>query len=135
MAAFGAAALVLCLLGVALYPVDLASQSSPDFIDAIFANRLVILAARLLLVAAAAVLALGGAFISLSIGFRISNGEWLRRAGPFEISARADETARSQPSLWGDLAQQDRAEIARLRAQLGDAEELIRDLQLRRDHD
>jgi hypothetical protein len=37
---------------------------------------------------AGGVLAFGGIFIVVSIGIRMKNGEWLRRAGPFEISER-----------------------------------------------
>lgn len=69
-----------------LYPADLPTTKNPDFIDNIFANKAVAWAARLLLVSAAAVLAFGGIFIAVSIGIRMKNREWLRRAGPFEIS-------------------------------------------------
>jgi K+-transporting ATPase A subunit len=74
----GAVALMLLVKG--LYPADLPSGRNPDFVDTIFDNRGVVWAARLLLVSAAAVLAFGGIFIVLSIGIRIKNGEWLRRA-------------------------------------------------------
>src|SRR5829696_6215775 len=74
------------LLMKGLYPVDLPESHDPDFLDTVFDNRAVVWAARLLLVSAAGVLACGGVFIVLSIGIRIKNGEWLRRAGPFEIS-------------------------------------------------
>src|SRR3954453_3666675 len=76
----------VALLARGLYPVDLPSVKNPDFIDVAFDNRAVLWAARLLLVSAAAVLAFGGLFIVISIGIRIKNGEWLRRAGPFEVS-------------------------------------------------
>jgi len=80
----GAIAVVLLVKG--LYPADLPESRNPDFIDNVFDNRGVLWAARLLLVSAAGVLAFGGTFIVVSIGVRMKNREWLRRAGPFEIS-------------------------------------------------
>src|SRR4051794_30761061 len=82
--AAGVVAVVLPAKG--LYPTELPVSQDPDFIDNIFDNRGVLWAARMLLVSAAAVLAFGGIFIVVSIGIRMKNGEWLRRAGPFEIS-------------------------------------------------
>lgn len=46
-----------------LVPTDLPPDKSANFIDSIFHNKGVILAARLLLVSAAVVLAMGGVFI------------------------------------------------------------------------
>jgi hypothetical protein len=74
------------LLAKGLYPTELPGSREPDFVDNIFDNRGVLWAARLLLVSAAGVLAFGGIFIVVSIGMRMKKGEWLRRAGPFEIS-------------------------------------------------
>jgi hypothetical protein len=79
------------LLAKGLYPVDLPAVKDPDFIDTTFDNRAVLWTARLLLVSAAAVLAFGGLFIVISIGIRMKNGEWLKRAGP----------SRSQRQPWG----------------------------------
>jgi multisubunit Na+/H+ antiporter MnhB subunit len=76
----------IALLVNGLYPADLPESRSPDFVDNVFDNGGVLWAARLLLVSAAGVLAIGGIFIVLSIGIRMKNGEWLRRAGPFEIA-------------------------------------------------
>lgn len=116
----------LAFLVKALYPVDLPVRSSPGFIETIFANRLVVLAARLLLVSAAAVLAFGGAFIAVSIGIRIKSGHWLRRAGPFEISERAVDEVEGQFEFWRDAALKSGIEIARLEERLRQADRLVR---------
>lgn len=63
-----------------LVPTDLPPDKSANFIDSIFHNRGVVLAARLLLVSAAVVLAMGGVFIMISMGIRMARGEWLKRA-------------------------------------------------------
>lgn len=84
-----AATVGVVLLAIGLFPADLPSKTSPNFIDTIFDNRGVIWAARLLLVSAAGVLAFGGVFIVASTVIRMNNGEWLRRAGPFEVSEPA----------------------------------------------
>jgi hypothetical protein len=120
---------VIALLIKALYPIDLPGTKSPNFIDEIFNNRLVIWAARLLLVSAAAVLAFGGLFIAVSIGIRMKNRHWLRRAGPFEISEKAVEEIEGQFEFWRDAALGGQAELAQLREQLEDSDELIEDLQ------
>jgi len=119
------------LLIKALYPVDLPGTESPNFIDEIFNNRLVIWAARLLLVSAAAVLAFGGLFIAVSIGIRMKNRHWLRRAGPFEVSEKAVEEIEGQFEFWRDTALEGQAELAQLNAQLQDSDELIEELQTR----
>jgi hypothetical protein len=111
----------------ALYPVDLPVQASPDFIETIFANRVVVWAARLLLVAAAAVLALGGVFVALSIGIRMRSGHWLRRAGPFEISERVVDEVEGQLEFWRDAALESKAEISRLEERLRQSDGLVRD--------
>jgi len=120
----------LVVLIKALYPADLPMQNSSNFIDTIFDNRLVIWAARLLLVSAAAVLAFGGVFIAVSIGIRMKNGHWLRRAGPFEISEKAVEEIEGQFEFWRDAALENQAEIAELKEQLQESDELIEKLHL-----
>jgi hypothetical protein len=96
-------AIALVLLGKGLYPADLPSARNPDFVDSIFDNRGVLWAARLLLVSAAGVLAFGGIFIVLSIGIRMKSGEWLRRAGPFEISEGSLDQAKDEVVSGGGL--------------------------------
>lgn len=126
---FVAAALGIVLLAKGLYPADLPSNGSPDFVDNIFDNRGVLWAARLLLVSAAGVLAFGGVFIVVSIGIRMKNGEWLRRAGPFEISDEPLGRIEEEADLWYQAALAHREEAADLRERLERSEELIEDLQ------
>jgi hypothetical protein len=123
----GAVALMLLVKG--LYPADLPAGRNPDFVDTIFDNRGVVWAARLLLVSAAAVLAFGGIFIVLSIGIRIKNGEWLRRAGPFEISEGSLGQAKDETDFWRRAAETSREETTRLREQLRRSKEVIEDSQ------
>jgi hypothetical protein len=115
----------LALLGKGLYPADLPSTRNPDFVDGIFDNRGVLWAARLLLVSAAGVLAFGGVFIVLSIGIRMKNGEWLRRAGPFEISEGSLEQAKDETVFWRRAALANEEEAMNLGKCLRQSEELI----------
>jgi hypothetical protein len=87
-------------LGLALYPTELPHPEQPTFVDAIFQNRGVIWSARLLLVAAALVLAAGGVFIVGSTIVRMKSGDWLKRAGPFEVSEAAVGEMREQVEFW-----------------------------------
>jgi hypothetical protein len=124
----GATAAAVVLLVRGLYPADLPRSASPDFVDNVFDNRGVLWAARLLLVSAAGVLAFGGIFIVISIGIRMRNGEWLRRAGPFEISEAATGVAKGDAEFWCDAALSSEGDVERLREQLKRAEELVHEL-------
>lgn len=122
-----------CIVGVVLlvkglYPADLPSPTNPDFIDNVFDNRAVVWAARLLLVSAAAVLAFGGVFIVISTGIRMKNGEWLRRAGPFEISETAASEIEGQVDFWRQEALAGQEEVAELTERLEESDELIEQL-------
>jgi hypothetical protein len=124
---------VACIAGVVLlikglYPADLPPVANPDFIDNIFDNRAVVWAARLLLVSAAAVLAFGGIFIVVSIGIRMKNREWLRRAGPFEISETAVSEIEGQLDFWRQAALAGQEEVAELTERLEESDELIQQL-------
>src|ERR1043165_1538481 len=94
------AAAAVALLVRGLYPADLPQSPAPDFVDNVFDNRGVLWAARLLMVSATGVLAFGGIFIVISIAIRMRNGEWLRRAGPFEISERKLFQAQEEIGYW-----------------------------------
>jgi hypothetical protein len=124
----GACAVGLVLLVKGLYPADLPSPTNPGFIDNIFDNRAVVWAARLLLVSAAAVLAFGGVFIVISTAIRMKNGEWLRRAGPFEISETAVSEIEGQVDFWRQAALAGQEEVAELTERLEESDELIEQL-------
>lgn len=122
-----------CAVGIALlvkglYPVDLPLTKNPDFIDNVFDNRGVVWAARLLLVSAVAVLAFGGVFIVVSTAIRMKNGEWLRRAGPFEISEPAVSEVEGQVNFWRTAALVGEEEVAELTEQVDESDELIEGL-------
>jgi len=108
-----------------LCPVDLPASRNPDFVDNVFDNRAVLLAARLLLVSAAGVLAFGGLFIVISIGHRMRSGEWLRRAGPFEISEGKLAQAEEETDFWHRAALANEREVAALQKRLKRIGDLI----------
>lgn len=123
----------LCLLGAALlakvlYPVELPSVKDPNFIDAIFDNRAVLWTARFLLVSAAAVLAVGGIFIVVSIGIRTKNGEWLKRAGPFEVSETTVGEVKGRIDLWRTAALVSQEKVVELTERLEESDEVIEQL-------
>lgn len=118
----------LVWLAVGLFPTDLPTNSDPSFIDTIFDNRGVIWASRLLLVSAAAVLALGGVFIVASTVIRMKNGEWLRRAGPFEVSERAVSEIEGQIEFWRGEALARQEEVEELTERLDESDRLIEQL-------
>jgi hypothetical protein len=128
--ALAAIPVALVFLGVALYPHRLPSPPNPDFIDTIFDNRAVIWAARLLLVSAAVVLAIGGLFIVVSTIIRMKNRDWLKRAGPFEVSENAVTDLETQIEYWRNAALLGQDEIAELRERLEESAELIEQLYL-----
>jgi hypothetical protein len=119
--------LAILLLVKGLYPADLPESRNPDFVDNIFDNRGVLWAARLLLVSAAGVLAFGGVFIVVSIGIRMKNEEWLRRAGPFEISEPLGKT-KDEINDWRQAALTNQEEVANLRQHLEKANALVEKL-------
>lgn len=115
----------LTLLAKGLYPVDLPPMKDPDFIDSVFDNRGVLWIARLLLASAAAVLAFGGFFIVISIVVRMRNEEWLRRAGPFEVSETALSEIEGEADYWLNAALEEQEEVVELVERLEEADELI----------
>ncbi|HET7509858.1 MAG TPA: hypothetical protein VFJ65_06350 [Solirubrobacterales bacterium] len=123
-----ACAIAIVLLVKGLYPADLPQSRNPDFVDNVFDNKGVLWAARLLLVSAAAVLAFGGVFIVGSIGIRMKNKEWLRRAGPFEISEGALSQAKDEAGYWRRATLASEAKAVDLRDRIKRSEELIEDL-------
>ncbi|MGN6557160.1 MAG: hypothetical protein ACTHLH_04010 [Solirubrobacterales bacterium] len=114
----------IVLLAKGLYPVNLPPMKDPDFIDTVFDNRAVLWAARLLLVS---VLAFGGSFIVVSIVIRMKNGEWLRRAGPFEVSETVNEIE-GRIDFWRATARVRQEEVVELTERLEESDELIQQL-------
>jgi hypothetical protein len=117
-------------LAIAVFPDELPKPSNPDFIDNIFDNRAVIWAARLLLVSGAFVLALGGLYIVVSMVIRMKNGEWLKRAGPFEVSETAVADLEGQIEYWRSTALDGQLEVEELRERVEASDQLIEQLHL-----
>jgi hypothetical protein len=92
----------IALLVKGLYPVDLPVSRNPDFIDNVFANRAVLI--------------------------RMKNGEWLRRAGPFEISEGKLAQAEAEIDFWRQEALESEEKILALRKQLARTDELTANL-------
>jgi hypothetical protein len=110
------------LLAKGLYPVNLPPMKDPDFIDTVFDNRAVVWAARLLLVS---MLAFGGSFIVVSIVIRMKNGEWLRRAGPFEISETTLSEMERQRDSWRTAALLEHEKVVELTERLEESDDLL----------
>ncbi len=115
LTAVGAAA--LC---VALFPHRLPAPQNPQVVDVVFDSRPVIWAARLLLVSIAFVLAVGGAFVVTSTVVRMRNGDWLKRAGPFEVSESSVGALEDDIYLWRSAAYEFHDALERLSEPLND---------------
>lgn len=111
-----------------LYPDEVVEPRDADFLDNIFANRWVLFAARLVLFSAALVAFFAAGFAILSVIQWIRNGQWLRRAGPFEVDAAAVSTLDDQVELWRGQAQATGDELDELRARLEETDALVEKL-------
>lgn len=119
-----AAAAGLAVFGViAIYPDDVTKPTDADFLDNIFANEFVLFAARLVLFSAALVAFFTAGYIILSVIKWIGNGQWLRRAGPFEV-AEAVTTLNDQIDFWRGLAESTGEELEAMRERLQETDSL-----------
>jgi hypothetical protein len=116
-----------------LCPADLPTETNSDFVDSVFHNRGVVLAARLLLVLGAIVLVAGGVFVVGSIASRMKKGDWLRKAGPFEVSEDAIGDVEDQIDRWRLAAAAGQEEVAELTERLKDSDDLIQHLRVELD--
>ena len=94
--------LAAIVFGIAqLAPDEAPDKRDPSFIDAIFANVVVIAAARALLLIAAVVGLIALVYIGASAAVRLARGEWLQRAGPFQpqLQEVADSLAETDTFL------------------------------------
>jgi len=55
----------------------------------------------------------------------MKDGDWLRRAGPFEVSETASAEIEGEAEFWRDLAEAEREESAALTEQLKESNRLI----------
>lgn len=102
---------VLC---AALFPSHVPTPRDPRVLDVVFDSGPVVWATRLLLVSAAFVLAVGGAFVVTSTVVRMRNGDWLRRAGPFEVSEARLAELEDEVHFWRSAAHDCYDELKRL---------------------
>lgn len=120
-----AVALSLTAAGVAtlcaaLFPHHVPTPQDPHVVDVVFDSGPVVWAARLLLVSAAFVLAVGGAFVVASVVVRTRNGDWLKRAGPFEVSESSVGDLEDDIYLWRSAAYDFHDALERLSEPLND---------------
>lgn len=87
-----------------IYPNHVPSKANPGFIDNIFHSNLVVFATRLVLLSIALVFAFVGAFVITSIVNWIRKGQWLTRAGSFEVSQHLVTELHQAASFWQDQA-------------------------------
>jgi len=100
-------------------------DAPPNFLDSIFDNGVVLWVARGLLISAALVLAVGGLYLVLSVLARIRNREWLRRAGPFEVSGLSVEEFERQADYWRGVAFMRGSEVVEANSALDETGDLI----------
>jgi hypothetical protein len=120
--------LVLVLIGATIaladqvYPddSDVARSSDDNFIDSVFSDPLVIAAASVAVVYVAA-------FCVISVLARIWNRQWLRRAGPFEISDEVKDL-RNSVERWQQEAGRAKDQISELQERLADSNKLTSEL-------
>jgi hypothetical protein len=129
LGALGALLLVL----YRIYPAHLPEKENPGFLDAIFANHLVVFAARLVLFSLALVLAFAAGYTIVSIVQWVRQRRWLARAGPFEVSREAVETLQAQVELWQSQALKMDEHVQELAAELEASERIIEGLMSNRE--
>lgn|GEM_PF-6806111 len=98
-----------------IYPAHHPHKSNPGFVDAVFANNLVLFASRLVLFCVAVVLAIASAFVIASIfnhWFRYK--QWITSFGPFQVAERAVEELTEENELLRTLYRSSAEEATRL---------------------
>lgn len=115
-------------LAVGLVPADPPTPDDPSFVDNIFDSRLVIWAARLLLLSTAVVLAVGGVFIVGSTITRMRQGDWLKRAGPFEVSEHNVLELARERDFWRSVAEDSHRRLIELEDQLNTPPDIEADM-------
>jgi hypothetical protein len=98
-----------------IYPAHHPHKPNPGFVDAIFANNLVLFASRLVLFCVAVVLAIASAFVIASIfNHWFRHKQWITSFGPFQVAERAVEELREENELWQTLYRSSTEEVTRL---------------------
>jgi hypothetical protein len=116
-------------LCVVLFPGPLPTPQDPDYLDNLFDSREVVWIGRLLLAFGTVVLVIAGAFVAASTVVRMRRGDWLKRAGPFEVSEQmGGQTERGEDGAEGASHDAD-DEVTDLRVRLAITSELMEKIQ------
>lgn len=132
---FALATAGVAALCAALFPRHVPTPRDPHVLDIVFDSAPVVWAARLLLVSVAFVLAVGGAFVVVSTIVRMRNGDWLRRAGPFEVSEASLAELEDQVHLWRSAAHDFRDDVEHFHELFGDTGKLNQEVTPDDDYD
>lgn len=97
----------------------------PDFLNNIFDNGPLIWVSRGVLISAAIVLAVACLYVVVSTVVRMKNREWLRRAGPFEISEVSIGAVVEQIDYWRRKARTRQREVELTKQALAATDALI----------
>lgn len=65
----------------------------------------------------------------ISMGIRMARGEWLKRAGPFEIGEEAIADIETEIANWKKAAEAGKEEVEELTARLKASDDLIEELE------
>ena len=103
----------------------MARKSDSGFLDNIFDNNVVVFAARLVLFSGALVLAFAAAYTTWSIVSWMKLRQWLKRAGPFEVSQEAITDLKEEVDFWRDSAVDANAENQALSQRVDESNDLI----------
>lgn len=111
-----------------IYPNHVPSKANPGFIDNIFHSNLVVFATRLVLLSIALVFAFVGAFVITSIVNSIRKGQWLTRAGSFEVSQHAVTELQQAATFWQSQALALNNQVEELTQHLEESDALLASL-------
>ena len=103
----------------------MARKSDSGFLDNIFDNNVVVFAARLVLFSGALVLAFAAVYTTWSIVSWMKLRQWLKRAGPFEVSQEAITDLKEEVDFWRDSAVDANAENQALSQRVDESNDLI----------
>lgn len=117
----------LILAAIFAFPTELPHVHG--FVDAIFANKVVLWAARLIVLFGGVVLVIGEVYIAISIGMWMHEQRWLTQIGPFKVEEKraiADLTA--EVETWQTIAADAEEDRESLEERLTESDEVIQHL-------
>jgi len=108
-----------------IYPGSLPAKAEQGWVDLLFDTPLVVFAGRIRLLSIALVLAFASGFTILSIVNWTRRGQWLTKAGPFEVSRYSIDALATQVEFWQQRALEESADVDALRLRLSETEDLL----------